>query len=60
MKIIKDEWGNLYKVIGGEIKHGDMALNEDTGDVIYIDDDCDLWFRNETCTLLKQINKIEL
>ena len=60
MKIIKDEWGNLYKTMSGYINHGDMVLNEDTGDVIYIDDDCDLWFRNETCTLLKQINKTGL
>lgn len=60
MKIIKDQWGNSYKVMGGEIKHGDMALNGDTKDIIYIEDDCDLWFRNETCTLLKRINKTEL
>jgi len=52
----KCSFGLYYKVVEGQIKHGDMALNGDTGDVIYIDEDCDLDFRNQTCQKLKMLS----
>tara|TARA_R100001443_G_scaffold117319_1_gene141276 strand:+ start:123 stop:428 length:306 start_codon:yes stop_codon:yes gene_type:complete len=51
-EIYEDGFGNEYIISEGEIKVGDMALNGDTGDVIYIDEEDDLFFRNETCQKL--------
>lgn len=51
-EIYEDAFGNEYVLAEGEIKVGDMALNGDTGDVIYIDEEDDLFFRNETCQKL--------
>ena len=51
-EIYEDGFGNEYIIAEGEIKIGDMALNGDTGDVIYIDEGEDLFFRNETCQKL--------
>ena len=51
-EIYEDSFGNEYIISEGEIKVGDMALNGDTGDVIYIDEEDDLFFRNETCQKL--------
>lgn len=56
----KCDFGLYYKVVEGQIKHGDMALNGDTGDVIYIDEDCDLNFRNQTCEKLQLLSLKEM
>ena len=53
-EIYEDSFGNEYIISEGEIKVGDMALNGDTGDVIYIDEEDDLFFRNETCKKLTE------
>ena len=48
-EIYEDGFGNEYIISEGEIKVGDMALNGDTGDVIYIDEEDDLFLRLTWC-----------
>lgn len=55
--ILIDNRGDKWKIIEGEIQIGDYALYHDTGDVIYIEEDDDLYFRNETCSKLIPINQ---
>ena len=56
-KILIDNFGNLWKVIEGDITYGDWAFNHDTGDVLGIDEDDDLYLRNETCSRVDPIYK---
>ena len=45
-----DNFGVEWKTSEGEITYGDWAYNWDSGDVVGVDEDDDLYLRNETCT----------
>jgi hypothetical protein len=49
-EVLMDNFGLEWKVIEGDITFGDWAYNWDNGDVVGVDDDDDLYLRNETCT----------
>ena len=49
-EVLMDNFGWKWKTIEGEITYGDWAYNWDSGDVIGVDEDDDLYLRNETCT----------
>ena len=55
--VLKDNRGKKWEVIKGNIEIDDYAFFHDTSDVIYIDEDDDLYFRNETCSrVIEYIN----
>ena len=49
-EVLMDNFGWEWKTIEGEITYGDWAYNWDSGDEIGVDEDDDLYLRNETCT----------
>ena len=49
-EVLMDNFGLEWKTIEGEITYGDWAYNWDSGDVLGVDEDDDLYLRNETCT----------
>jgi|TARA_X000000950_G_scaffold269906_1_gene349074 DnaJ-class molecular chaperone len=57
-EILEDNFGDQWVTLEGEIKVGDYAYNHDTGDVIYIEEDDDLYFRNETCQRVEEHKEV--
>jgi len=55
-EILIDNFGDKWKVIEGDITYGDWAFNHDTSDVLGIDEDADLYLRNETCSRVVPLN----
>jgi len=49
-EVLMDNFGLEWKTSKGEITFGDWAYNWDSGDVVGVDEDDDLYLRNETCT----------
>ena len=49
-EVLMDNFGLEWKTIEGDIAYGDWAYNWDSGDVVGVDEDDDLYLRNETCT----------
>lgn len=57
MEVVMDNMGQKWKIIGGDISYGDWAYNWDTGDVIGIDENDDLYLRNDTCTKVDPLDE---
>ena len=45
-EVLMDNFGLEWKIIGGDITFGDWAYNWDSGDVVGVDEDDDLYLRN--------------